>query len=64
MARKSLIAAPWLAARYHSKPDRFFTITMLMDNTQVLHYQGFAGHMSAQYYVRLRFSDEFRQGGF
>jgi hypothetical protein len=64
VARKSLIAAPWLAARYHNTPVCCHKITMMMDNTQVLHYQGFAGHMPARYYVRLRFSDELRQGGF
>ncbi len=59
MARKSLIAVPLWAVRYHNKPVRFQTITAIIENTRILHYQVFSGHMPASHlsncYFRVHF---------
>jgi hypothetical protein len=56
MARKSLIAVPLRAERYHHKPVCLHTIAVFLDKTQILHYQGFYGHMPAGHYVYMHFS--------
>jgi hypothetical protein len=56
MAGKSLIAAPLWAERYHYKPDVSIGYTVIVKNTRILHYQGFAGYLPVGYYFQLQFS--------
>jgi hypothetical protein len=56
MAGKSLIAAPLWAERYHHKPDVSIGYTVIVKNTRILHYQGFAGYLPVGYYFQLQFS--------
>ena len=59
MARKSLIAAPLWAESYHHKPVYFYAMTVIIEDTQILHYQGFSGHMPASHLSNCSFRVHF-----
>jgi hypothetical protein len=56
MARNSLIAAPLWAKRYQHKTESFYAIAMIIENTQILHYQGISGYMPVGNSFELPFS--------
>jgi len=59
MARNSLIAAPLQAKRYQQKAECFYAVMIIMENTQILHYQGIAGHMPARHFFNYSFRVNF-----
>jgi len=56
MGGKSLIAAPLWAARYRNEPASFYAMRHNNEKNEILHYQGFAAHMSDTPLFQMHFS--------